>query len=82
MGVFITTMKMHSRKDITDKAGELNDCIKHGRKPVVEEIIAGKRKDIHYAVLCDYDDCTKFSMDLKYATEAWNKWNPKQKEAK
>jgi len=37
-------MKTHSRKDITDKAGELNDCIKHGRKQVVEEIIAGNGK--------------------------------------
>lgn len=80
MGVFITQMKTHSRKDITDKAGELIPCIKHNLIPAVYEIVAGKRKEVYYHISCGYDCCAKLSMDLKIATEAWNKWNQKQKQ--
>ena len=80
MGVFVTQMKTHSRKDITDTVGELNPCIKHNLMPVVYEIVAGKRKEVYYHVSCGHDCCGKLSMQLKIATEAWNKWNQRQKE--
>lgn len=77
MGVFVTQMKTHSRKDITNTVDGLIACLKHNLKPSVCEIVAGKRKEVYYHVSCGYDCCAKLSMDLKVATHAWNKFNQK-----
>lgn len=77
MGVFTTTLKTHSREDITDKCGELNNCIVHGCKPQILKIIAGKRKELFVVASCEDDECGKISTTIEATVAAWNKWNPK-----
>lgn len=75
MGIFTVTLKTHSRKNITSECGELNDCVVHGCKPIIEVMVVGKRKDTHYVAWCKHDDCGKIANSKEDVVKAWNKWN-------
>ena len=70
-------MKNHSREDITDRFENINDCVVHKCKPVIMDIVAGRRKEHHYVAVCKSDDCTKLTTDPDdRIVQIWNKWNP------
>jgi hypothetical protein len=76
MSVTTVKLKTHNRTDITSQY-DLNNCTVHNRKPVILDIVAGRRKEHHYVAVCKDDDCGKISMDSGQAVvNIWNKWNP------
>lgn len=81
MGVVEFKMKTHSRQDITDQFPDLNDCIGHHKKPQIQKLVSGRRKETYYCAFCDHDDCGKISYDANETVRLWNKWNPKQEAA-
>jgi len=78
MSVYTCQMKTHSRTNITDKCGQLNDCIVHGCKPTILHIVAGKRKENFYTAVCSGDEeCGKINTGgIDEIVAIWNRWNP------
>lgn len=77
MGVFIATMKTHSTEDLSTKYMFIQDCIVHGCKPKVLDIVAGKRKEHHFVVKCKEESCGKISMiSADHVVTVWNHYNP------
>jgi hypothetical protein len=77
MGVIEFKLKTHSRENLTSNYPDLNNCIVHNRKPVIEKIVAGRHKDVHFIATCNHDDCGKISHSADAVVAAWNRWNPK-----
>jgi len=77
MGVFITTLKTHGRTDLTNRFEHLNNCIVHGCKPSILDIVAGKDKMHHYVAVCKSEECNKIvTSSADDVVKAWNKYNP------
>lgn len=77
MSTISFTLKTHNREDITSQFIFINDCIVHKCKPTVLHIVAGKRKESHWVVLCKDEDCNKISMQSpEHVVTAWNFYNP------
>lgn len=76
MAIFSSTLRTHSREEITHLFPELKLCSIHGRKPKVFKSIAGKRRETFYTATCDHDDCSKISTEsVGIVVNAWNKYN-------
>ena len=80
MSITTFTMKTHAVTNIT--AGhDVNNCIKHGCKPKLLHIVAGKRREDFYVAECKDDACSRMSIvDGADIASIWNKWNPKQEQ--
>ncbi len=69
---------LHSKTDITKTCRTLNDCERHGCKPKVFKIKAGKKKQTYYVVWCESDnDRAIVTPILEDALTAWNIHNLK-----
>lgn len=77
MGIIEYRLKTHSRENITDQFPDLNNCVVHNKKPIIQKMVVGRRKDVHYTASCDHDECGKIAESGAAVVAAWNKWNPK-----
>lgn len=82
MGVVQFQIKTHKRTVLTHLFPNISPCIIHNQKPAVMEIIAGRRKEKHFVVICKHDeDCNKISMEsVEVAVNAWEKYNNPNRE--
>lgn len=73
-------MKTISRKDISNDFST-NNCIVHGHRPTLMQIVAGTRSKYTYFVAsCDEDACSKLSMESgEDIAKIWNNWNQAKK---
>lgn len=76
MGVITIQMKTHSRKNITDKFPDLNDCVVHHSKPEIFEMVVGRSKETMFTANCQHDDCGKIAYTAEEVVSAWNRFNP------
>lgn len=77
MGVITYTMKNHVRKIITHLFPNISHCSIHGCRPIVFEIIAGRKRETYYVVVCKISDqCNKISLEsADKVVEVWEKHN-------